>query len=217
MGKIGTALQTVQVEGTPLQREVGRLVRRVSVLGLSLCALVVVLYGLVRGGWLEGFLAGITLAMAVLPEEFPVVLTVFLALGLLQGGSVLLIVLAVFLVALYGWHDELDARAVCFTTLVVANLGLIFANRSWSRTILATLRTPNPALWWVFGGTLFFLGLVLYVPFLRDLFHFSTLHPDDLALCLASGLVSVLWFEGLKLVRRQQKAPHAEATAGGSG
>jgi Ca2+-transporting ATPase len=140
-----------------------------------------------------------------------------LALGLLQGGSVLLIVLAVFLVALYGWRNELDARAVCFTTLVVANLGLIFANRSWSRTILATLRTPNPALWWVFGGTLFFLGLVLYVPFLRDLFHFSTLHPDDLALCLASGLVSILWFEGLKLVRRQPKAPHAEATAGGSG
>ena len=65
-------------------------------------------------------------------------------------------------------------------------------------------------------GTLFFLGLVLYVPFLRDLFHFSTLHPGDLALCLASGLVSILWFEGLKMVRRQQKAPHAEATAGGS-
>ncbi len=81
MGKIGTALQTVQVEGTPRQREVGRLVRRVAVLGLALCALVVILYGLVRGGWLEGFLAGITLAMAVLPEEFPVVLTVFLALG----------------------------------------------------------------------------------------------------------------------------------------
>jgi Ca2+-transporting ATPase len=134
-----------------------------------------------------------------------------LALGLLQGGSVLLIVLAVFLVALYGWHNELDARAICFTTLVVANLGLILANRSWSRTTLSTLRTPNPALWWVFGGTLFFLGLALYVPFLRDLLHFSTLHPDDLALCLASGLVSVLWFEGLKLLR-QRKAPHAGAT-----
>jgi P-type Ca2+ transporter type 2C len=125
-----------------------------------------------------------------------------LGLGLLQGGSVLLIVLAVFLVALYGWHNELDAKAVCFTTLVVANLGLIFANRSWSRTIVGTLRTPNPALWWVFGGTLFFLGLVLYVPLLRDLFHFSTLHPDDLALCLASGLVSILWFEGLKMLKR---------------
>ncbi len=129
-----------------------------------------------------------------------------LALGLLQGGSVLLIVLAVFLVALYGWHNELDARAVCFTTLVVANLGLILANRSWSRTILATLRTPNPALWWVFGGTLLFLGLVLYVPFLRDLFHFSTLHPDDLALCLASGLVSVLWFECIKALKQRWRA-----------
>jgi magnesium-transporting ATPase (P-type) len=81
MAKIGKALQTVQVEGTPLQLEVGRLVRQLAVLGLSLCALVVILYGIVRSGWLEGFLAGITLAMAVLPEEFPVVLTVFLALG----------------------------------------------------------------------------------------------------------------------------------------
>jgi len=103
--------------------------------------------------------------------------------------------------ALLGWQDVGDAIALCFATLVVANLGLIFANRSWSRTILATLRTPNQALWWVFGGTLFFLGLVLYVPFLRDLFHFSTLHPDDLALCLASGLVSILWFEGIKWLR----------------
>ena len=42
---------------------------------------VVVVYGLTRGDWLEGTLAGITLAMAMLPEEFPVVLTVFLALG----------------------------------------------------------------------------------------------------------------------------------------
>ena len=50
--------------------------------GLSLCVLVVVvIYGLTRGDWLNGFLAGITLAMAMLPEEFPVVLTIFLALG----------------------------------------------------------------------------------------------------------------------------------------
>ena len=41
----------------------------------------VVVYGLTRGDWLKGFLAGITLAMAMVPEEFPVVLTIFLALG----------------------------------------------------------------------------------------------------------------------------------------
>jgi Ca2+-transporting ATPase len=60
---------------------VDRLVRGVAVLGLSMAAVVIVVYGLTRGDWLSATLAGITLAMAMLPEEFPVVLTVFLALG----------------------------------------------------------------------------------------------------------------------------------------
>lgn len=126
-----------------------------------------------------------------------------LGLGLLQGASVLMIVLGVYLSALLGWQNDLDATALSFTTLVVANLGLIFANRSWTRSIWSTLGTPNPTLWWVFGGTLFFLALILYVPFLRDLFHFSTLHVTDLAICLAGGVLSILWFEGVKIFRRK--------------
>lgn len=126
-----------------------------------------------------------------------------LGLGLLQGASGLLIVLAIYLSALWGWLNASDATALSFTTLVVANLGLIFANRSWTRTIWATLRTPNAALWWVIGGTTFFLGLALYVPFLREIFHFSTLHLNDLALCLAGGFASVIWFEGLKFFKQK--------------
>ena len=126
-----------------------------------------------------------------------------LGLGMLQGASALLMVLAVYLSALWGWLNVSDSIALSFTTLVVANLGLIFVNRSWTRTIWSTLRTPNAALWLVIGCTIFFLGLALYVPFLRDLFHFSTLHPDDLALCLAAGSVSILWFECLKLLKQK--------------
>ncbi len=81
LGRIGTALAKVEPERTPLQREVGRLVRRVLVAGLVLCVAVGIVFGLTRSNWLEATLAGITLAMAMLPEEFPVVLTVFLALG----------------------------------------------------------------------------------------------------------------------------------------
>lgn len=124
-----------------------------------------------------------------------------LGVGLLQGASALLIVLAIYLSALWGWLNSSDAIALSFTTLVVANLGLIFANRSWTRSIWSTLRTPNAPLWWVIGGTTFFLGLALYVPFLRDLFHFSFLHPDDLLLCIAAGSASILWFEGIKWLR----------------
>ncbi|HZL06563.1 MAG TPA: HAD-IC family P-type ATPase, partial [Coriobacteriia bacterium] len=81
LGRIGTALKTIETERTPLQREIDRLVRTIAVLGLGAAAVVVVVYGLTRGNWLEGLLAGIGTAMAMLPEEFPVVLTVFLALG----------------------------------------------------------------------------------------------------------------------------------------
>ena len=81
IGKIGEALQTLEQEDTNLQQQTRKIVRNFALIGLGLCLLVVVVFGLTRNDWLQGFLAGLTLAMATLPEEFPVVLTVFLALG----------------------------------------------------------------------------------------------------------------------------------------
>jgi len=127
--------------------------------------------------------------------------------SVLQGASVLCIVLAVFLTAMYRGQGEADARTLSFTTLIIANLGLILTNRSWSRVILSTLRTPNAAFWWVLGGALFFLGMVLYVPFMQRLFHFQMLHPLDLMICLLAGIISVVWFEVLKFVRRYRMYP----------
>jgi Ca2+-transporting ATPase len=123
-----------------------------------------------------------------------------IALSVLQGLSVLLIVAAVYLIALQRGLVENEARTLTFTTLIIANLGLIMTNRSWTRTIMDTLRSPNPALWWVIGGALAFLGLVLYVPFLRNLFHFAFMHTVDILICLAAGVVSIAWFEVLKSI-----------------
>jgi Ca2+-transporting ATPase len=64
------------------------------------------------------------------------------------------------------------------------------------------LRSPNPALWWVIGGALTMLALVLNVPFARDLFRFSRLHTIDLVTCSIAGVFSVLWFEALKIFSR---------------
>ena len=121
-----------------------------------------------------------------------------LGLAVLQGGGILAIVLAIFAIALYRRQGEFEARALTFTTLILANLGLILSEGSTSHLSLKILKSPNPALWWVLGGGLLFLGLVLYVPFLRHLFSFSFLHPIDLAICLGGGLISLLWFELLK-------------------
>jgi P-type Ca2+ transporter type 2C len=121
-----------------------------------------------------------------------------LGLAVLQGGGILAIVLAIFAIALYRRQGEFDARALTFTTLILANLGLILSEGSTSHLSFKILKSPNPALWWVLGGGLLFLGLVLYVPFLRHLFSFSLLSAIDLAICLGGGLISLLWFELLK-------------------
>ena len=81
VGKIGRALETITSGPTTLQIETRRVVRILASIGIVVCIGVVVLFGILRGDWLRGLLAGLTLAMAILPEEFPVVLTIFLALG----------------------------------------------------------------------------------------------------------------------------------------
>jgi Ca2+-transporting ATPase len=81
IGKIGKALQTLVQEDTALQRQTRKIVKTFAAVGLTLCTIVIIVFGLTRGDWLQGILAGITLAMATLPEEFPVVLTIFMALG----------------------------------------------------------------------------------------------------------------------------------------
>jgi Ca2+-transporting ATPase len=81
IGRIGKSLASVESAPTPLQIQTRRLVRVFAVLGIGSSIFLTVAYGLLHGGWLAGILAGITLAMATLPEEFPLVLTVFLVLG----------------------------------------------------------------------------------------------------------------------------------------
>jgi Ca2+-transporting ATPase len=122
--------------------------------------------------------------------------------SLLRGGSVLLMLVAVFVVALYRGQGEANARALGFTTLIVANLGLIFVNRSSTRPALEAMRVPNRALWWVVGGTVLLLALVLSVPVLRTLFSISVLHPAEIAICVAAGLASAGWLEVVKMLDR---------------
>ncbi len=137
------------------------------------------------------------------PEE-PLFSKRIVGLALLQGAAVLAIVLSVFVVALRRGQGAEDARALAFTTLIVSNLALILANRSWTRTIIQSFRTRNAALFWVLGGAAGFLALLLSVPALRELFGFSKLHLDDLALCVGGGLLSIGWFEGFKLLRARK-------------
>src|SRR5262245_9575926 len=81
IGKIGQPLATLETEPPRLHAQMRRLVRMFAVVGGAVSVLAVLLYGALRGGWLDALLAGIALGMSMLPEEIPVALTVFMAMG----------------------------------------------------------------------------------------------------------------------------------------
>jgi Ca2+-transporting ATPase len=81
MGKIGKSLATLDTEVPRLRLEATRIIRLAAAGGALIALAVAMLYGLTRGGWLDAVLVAIATGMAMLPEEIPVVLTVFLAAG----------------------------------------------------------------------------------------------------------------------------------------
>lgn len=84
VGRIGVELGRIAQQPTLVQRDIRKLISRIGVLALLFCASVAIAYGLLRHDWFFGAVSGLTLAIALIPEEFPMVLTVFTGLGALR-------------------------------------------------------------------------------------------------------------------------------------
>ena len=132
-----------------------------------------------------------------------------LAVSLGLGARMLASVLAAYWWMLHTGRGEGETRAAAFAAIVFANLALILSSRSREHTIVETLRSPNPALWWVAGGTLTALSAALYVSPITGIFRFAPLGPADFALAAVAGAAGVIWYEGYKLVRRAPPARRA--------
>jgi Ca2+-transporting ATPase len=81
IGQIGTALHDIREQPTLVQRDIRWLITRIGILALVFCIVVTVIYGFVRHDWFQGALSGLTLAISLIPEEFPMVLVIFMTLG----------------------------------------------------------------------------------------------------------------------------------------
>ena len=132
-------------------------------------------------------------------------------LALLQGFTVLLTTLAVYGAFLYFGHDESDSRGAGFSALVMGNLALIFTNRSRTQTIWQTLRSRNRSLWIIMAGSIGTLLLAIYLPTMRAIFHFSTLHLGDMSIAVLAGFLGVLWFELLKVLAKSGRRFRSQA------
>ena len=125
--------------------------------------------------------------------SFPLILW-----SLLQGATVLVATSAIFLIAWMRGMPEVEVRSLAFVALVVGNIAMILAGRSFSTSIVRALSRPNPVLWTVLGVDAALLTAILGWPALRELFRFGPLHPDDLLLCIGVGFATLLVLELLK-------------------
>jgi P-type Ca2+ transporter type 2C len=80
-GRIGALVAAGRRPLTPLQRSLVRLVRALAVVAGVFCAAVVAATLLHGGGWGDAVIAGVSLAIAAIPEEFSMIYTLYLALG----------------------------------------------------------------------------------------------------------------------------------------
>ena len=126
--------------------------------------------------------------------------------SLVQGTLVLALVAAIYGLALRAGLFEPEVRALAFVSLVFTNIGLIFANRSFSASLLDALRRPNAPLWWITGATGSLIALVLLWPPAQMLFRFGPLHAGDVAICLGAGIATLGILEALKPIWRKRLA-----------
>lgn len=122
-----------------------------------------------------------------------------------QGAGILIISLLVYFIGHERGYSEDALRTLSFVTLIVANVAVILSNRSWTNNIFQILLTPNKAVKWVVGGAIFFLILILNVPFLRDLFQFEKIGLTEMLVCTFAGLFSIVWFELYKYWSSKRK------------
>jgi Ca2+-transporting ATPase len=129
-----------------------------------------------------------------------------LMISLLQGGFATALLVTIYGLALGHGENERVSRALVFATFMVANVGLVFTNRSWSPPGTGGKRHINRPLLWLAAGVGFFLALAIYAPGLRELFGFGALRLRQLGIALGGGLASIAWFEVYKRVSTRPRS-----------
>jgi Ca2+-transporting ATPase len=126
-----------------------------------------------------------------------------LEIAVLQGVSMLVGVLGVYLWTVVAGRPDAVVRSATFATLVIGNLALILVNRSWRLSILQSLRRRrNPTLKWNLATASVLLVVLLNVSALRDTFAFGPMRLSEWAVALVAGLAGVAWFEAYKQLTR---------------
>jgi len=124
--------------------------------------------------------------------------------SILQGIAITAGGLFVYQYAVRSVYTEPTTRAMVFTALIAANITLTLVNRSFYYSVFTTMRYKNNLVWLIIGITIIMLAVLIYVRPLATFFGFSALAMQPLLISVSAGFISVIWFEAVKLVKRQR-------------
>jgi Ca2+-transporting ATPase len=124
--------------------------------------------------------------------------------SIIQGLAITAGVLLVYQLAVHEAHNEFITRTMVFTTLISANIALTFVNRSFIYSIFTTFRYKNKLVPIIVGITIAITLSLLFVPTFTKFFGFERLGLNQIGISVGVGVLSALWYEIVKWVKRQQ-------------
>lgn len=125
-----------------------------------------------------------------------------LVTSIIQGLVITLGSLSVYQYAVFEGYNESVTRTMVFMVLISSNIFLTLVNRSFYYSIWTTLKYKNNLVPLIIGITLILSALLLFVPPLTRFFQFETLNTNQLGIAVLAGMISVLWYEIVKGIKR---------------
>ncbi len=125
-----------------------------------------------------------------------------LSTSIIQGLMITTGSLFVYQYAIFHHYNENTVRTMVFLVLVTANIFLTLINRSFYYSLFTTIGYKNNLVSIVIGITIAIMVLILYVNPLTKFFGFERLLNWQLFIAIGVGMLSVVWFEFVKIWKR---------------
>ncbi|MCB0710303.1 MAG: cation-translocating P-type ATPase [Chitinophagaceae bacterium] len=127
-----------------------------------------------------------------------------LGISILQGLVITMGVLFAYQFAIHNSSDEETTRTMVFATLIFANIFLSLVNRSPFYSVFSSFRYKNHLFTFIILITLLLLFAIIYIPSFASFFQVSNISFQNLAISVSIAVISVLWYEVYKWIKRKK-------------
>jgi Ca2+-transporting ATPase len=125
--------------------------------------------------------------------------------SIIQGLAITTAALLVYQFAVSNGYGESRTRTMVFTVLLIANIFLTLENRSFYYSILTTMGYRNKLVLYIISITTVITAALIFIPPLAQFFEFEALTGAQLGICSIAGLISVVWYELVKFIKRRKR------------